>query len=1360
MDERIQDIIEIQGGYTSYVDLRLEFFEDSQNVARMSRYRPITAHRQAFEKLSQSLKVKDERCYLLTGAYGTGKSHLSLMLANYMRTPSGEKPMPEFFQNYSEVDPAAAEDLKSKRSKGRYLVALCQWGGKGDFEEIVLRAVDEALRREGFDEDFDTQYLQAIKKIDEWEGFEKQGDGRGHFVVEFRSALESLSPRQTIAAFKKRLKEFDFSALDEFRRIHQNITTAPFTYDKSDLIEIMTSTLASKKFKARYQGLLVLFDEFGDTMERGNLSPKMFQKFGQLAAETPPECAKLIFVGTAHKSLTHYAKSYNADEFRTASDRIKEVELTPNGIEDIISAIIKINNDHPMWKKIEARSAVFDSLLAECSRLKLFDWLTAPKIRKRIIENIYPMHPMATSALISLARDIASNNRSVFTFFAGDLGGVHAEGSYGDFIANHSMETGGKLNLYTADRLFDYFSSALSADNSELRETLRELVRNYESSARELNRLAAEKMDAKILLDDPLVTRLLRLMLIYDIIQTPTKAENLTFGLYCATENEKKEAISRLDLLVLHGILYFDKNTATYEFRKSKGINLEQLIEEYKKRPENQSENIVAELENLVPLANADIYLEAKDYNLTYGEDKRLRRKLVRPADLSSDTFFENLEADLDGNSKRSEYEGYAVYVVCETPEDITRAKNLSAQNKSERIVVAIPHAPIFLLDAVMDVKALKDIEKSKQAENFSTQDLSTLSSHLHGDSKRKGALNILKELRDQLLNHREVTWLGKSANPISVDANKVYDAANRVMEKLFGEKRNKFTHDDFNKLRVRVDKTKNTALKESVEELLAFTEPITVDTDFAQQRGDIRYLQKCLLQNNVMNVVKTEGTKQRCEIARDVTKFSNKLPALAAMIQDVESLKADQKLSVNEWLAKYRKPAYGQGAISLMLSLAVIRRYFGDSILIKEDETSIIGMPLKDFETVVNLVQEGRYLQAFISYRPLDKGERDLVNEVYRIFGKHENVTDASKSITLQESFNALQIWWNTLPPLARVPSLYSEEDHPHVTDFLIAMEMMASKDPHTFLLDTIPAAFGDGEGMAITNKTVKKISGNLPDIKKQIENSVASVEERIVDAIREIFDVKQHAYSGIIEAISNWYEGLDSSQRNPFADWQENESKPLVVYLKTLNSIQETFLEYIPASTDYGLKRVSDWIIDHTDEYIERIRVGKKRIEDNRLKVESPDIETIGKFQRDGNQILFQDKVTVLLRPKNPGDHIFITEGLEDPTNSNSKRQEHKGEFTFEVRERKTVRYAVRDADGNWGLPETLELVNETKKFEVTVQHGYKKGDSTASFAFPKDGDGLSVSFQSLARIALQLKIITKEELKKILKSLHDEL
>ena len=324
------------------------------------------------------------------------------------------------------------------------------------------------------------------------EEFLEDGDTKGRFYNDFERVLAERNPGQTVATFEKRLADFDYTALEEFKRIHLEVTTATFAYDKADLLSILMSILSSKGFKERFLGILVLFDEFGDTMERGNMSPKAFQQFAQLCAETPSDCAPIAFVGTAHKPLTDYAKAYNATEFRTASDRIEQVSLTPDGVEDIIAAIVVPQKESTLWQqKIATCAQIFDEMLPECKRLGLFTWLKAPQLREAIIENIYPMHPLATYALLQLARDVASNNRSIFTFFSEEPGQNAAPGSYGHYIATTPIEIGGRLNLYTADLLFDYFSTSLQSDNKELRDIIREYIRNYESSVREQKRVAA-----------------------------------------------------------------------------------------------------------------------------------------------------------------------------------------------------------------------------------------------------------------------------------------------------------------------------------------------------------------------------------------------------------------------------------------------------------------------------------------------------------------------------------------------------------------------------------------------------------------------------------------------------------------------------------------------------------------------------------------------------------------------------------------------------------------------------------------------------------------------------------------------------
>ncbi len=967
MSATIADIVEIHSGYTSYVALDHELFDDSRNVERMARYRPVASHRQAFERLAGGLNPRDKRTYLLTGSYGTGKSHLCLMFANYLQTPANEKPMPEFLAHYREANPTAAEALAARRQKGRYLIALCEWGGRDDLDEIVLRAVDAALKRVGVHEELDTQYIQAARKIEEWAAFADAGDPRGRFLGEFEQALRQLSSPVTLAAFKQRLRSYSFDALEEFKRIYYELTAAHFTYDAGSLIHILTSTLRSRAFKERFLGILVLFDEFGDTMERGHLNPKMFQALAQLAAAPPSDCAQLIFLGTAHKTLTAYANPYSSEQFRTVSDRVEEVPLTPDGVEDIISAIVSPRKDSPLWQEhVAPRSAVFDSFQTDCTRLKLFNWLSGPKIRQNIIENIYPMHPMATFALLRLAQDIASNNRSVFTFFSGDLGNENAPGSYGEFISSTPIETNGKLNLYTADRLFQYFGDSLNADNQELRSTLRDLIKDYDNSRRELLRVAAESSSSRLQLgDDPLIERLMRLMLIYEIVQIPNRRENLEFGLYRTTKAERDELTNRLKVLADKGVLYFDKASQVYEFRKSRSIDLDRLIEEYKADPANLPQNIVATMEVLVPLEQRnERYLQANRYNVPYSEDKRLERRFVRPADLGAETntpqgsrtYFETLEAELEKDARKSEYEGYALYAVCETADDISRARSYCARNQSERIIVAIPKAPVPMLDAIMEMRALEAIESGPEAQNFGTQDNAALHTRLYGDSNRPGAKDTLRSLRDKLMNSREITWLGKYAAPLPVDEQNPFDASDRVMEALYGEYRNKFPHDDFNKLRVKVERNRNPGLKEAVEELLSYTESVVIDREFSQARGDIRYLERCLLQNGVLRQVRVDGNKLRCEIETDPAKYERKMPALAAMVREVQDLPPNARLNVSEFLAKYRRPPYGQGAVALALSFACIRRLFGDSIRVKSEESTIGEMSLSEFESVLIL--------------------------------------------------------------------------------------------------------------------------------------------------------------------------------------------------------------------------------------------------------------------------------------------------------------------------------------------------------------------------------------------------------------------
>lgn len=1363
----ISEIIEIQDSYAEYVDLGLELFDDTSNVTRMSRYRPITSHRQAFQRLARSLNPRDKRCYLLTGPYGTGKSHLCLMFANYMQTRASEQPMPKFFENYSAADPVAAEDLKTRRSKGKYLVALCAWGGKGDFEDVVLRAVDTALRREGFSTELDTPYLAALRKLDEWKKLAADGDPRGRFYVEAERELAQQKGGLTLAALRKGLSEFDPIMLNEFKRIHQALTTAPFALDKVDLLPILTSILESNAFKDAYLGLLVLFDEFGDTMEKGNMSPKAFQQFAQLCAETPANAARLVFVGTAHRDLTWYAKAYNANDFRVASDRIEAVPLSPDGVEDIVAAIITPQKQSALWQsEVAARSAVFDGLLTDCTRLKLFDWLKGPKVRQAIIEDMYPMHPMATYALLQLARDVASNNRSVFTFFTGGLSPDPDPSSYRDYIARTPILSGGKLNLYTADLLCDYFAPALRSDNRELRNAIRDQIKDYENSLRELNRAVAQDITAQMQLQaDSLIPRLLRLMLVYAIIQVPVTQDNLQFGLYCATQNERTELANRLRDLSTRGIIYYVKETGVYEFKKNTGVDMDRLIDTFKQDPKNMPGNLAAELNDLAPLdRKSELYIEAKDYNMSYGEDKRLERRLVRAVDLGVEealpqgkrSYFAALEAEIDQEvAKRGDFEGIALHVICETGEDIQKARDFCARNESNRIVVAIPRQAIPMLDAVLELRALLAIEGSDAAKNFNIQDRAALSARLNGDSAKKGARDALRALRDKLFSPKEITWYGRFAQVVQTQDSKAHDAANCVMELLYADERNKFIHDDFNKTRVKLERGRSVALKEAVEKLLDYTVPLSVDTSFAQQRGDIRYLQKCLLNNGVLAQVKADGTKLRCEVVGQPQKYAAKLPALAAMVEEIRGLGGSERLKVGEWVAKYRRPPYGQGPVGLVLALACLRRIFGDSIRFKSDENAVGDLPVSSFDTALGLI-EGQQPNAFLSYRPLRTEEKALVKAVYELFGQPASA--AARDYTVVEAHAALKTWWDGLPALARVAALYPAAQYPGTSAFLGAMQKISARDAHAFLFDELPDAFGDEAGALITQQTVEMLAAQLPAQKQILDSALGVVEQRIVEAVRQLFKVEQSTYADILDAIRNWYNGLDANQRDTYARWHDNDSKPLALNLKSVETLQDTFLVKIPQA--YSMKAVRDWVSNRVTEYTGRLQSGKEHIDANRLKVELPEIEFTGEYtHKSGEPVMFKDRIKLSFKHKRNA-RIYVAEGPADPTDSNAAREQVTSALPLVIAENKSIRYAAQDAEGNWSRVEMLQLINQNREFEFQVPQQLSMGRQPITINCPIDDESFSVAARSFFRLGLERNILTREVLVARVQALLDEL
>ncbi|MFA4987863.1 MAG: hypothetical protein WC712_14895, partial [Candidatus Brocadiia bacterium] len=627
---KIKDVVTLKSGYANFVELKSAFEETRENTDRMAMYRPTKAHRRAFERICRGLfQPTDKKFYLLSGSYGTGKSHLCLMAANVLSRSSGDPAIAGFYDNYVKLDSEAAKRLNNIRKDGQYLVAICDYHSGQRFEDVVMKAIFEACAAQGLDAQVDTEYDEAERQLESWAAQGNTG-GIRNFYHDFTVALESVSPELSVEQLRTGLKAYDSNLMEKFRVSFQKMMGGiEFQAKSGNLIPIISKLIKSVEFKKRFKGLAVFFDEFGFTLEKANYSKEILQGFMETICKNEPN---VVFIGCIHKDFKAYADRFSQADAAVMSARITQVDLLNEGIEEIIAAIVETDKKSAIWKEeIAPKTSVFDQLVPTCKTLDLFPWIeNVDHMRTRVLEDIYGVHPMALSCVLKLSSELGSDARSTFTFFTGAVGGK--EGSYAEFIEGSDITVaGGKLALYTADHLVSFFKDELSQRNSDLREGQRQVVNGFYASLDALRKASTGQL-AGIEEDDRL--SVLKTILIYLLCQIPANLENLQFGLYCLGSNEKKHVESMLKDLVKCGAVFFRQQSKTYELAAGSGEDPYGLIDRYLGDETLHPQDKVAAFLEEAAGKDADAFMNANNFNLPYTDDKRFKTRFVRAKDL------------------------------------------------------------------------------------------------------------------------------------------------------------------------------------------------------------------------------------------------------------------------------------------------------------------------------------------------------------------------------------------------------------------------------------------------------------------------------------------------------------------------------------------------------------------------------------------------------------------------------------------------------------------------------------------------------------------------------------------------------
>jgi hypothetical protein len=1349
---KIAEIVKVRGGYANFVQLRSALREEEENSGRMAMYRPTKAHRNALERICRGLYMpNDKKFYLLSGSYGTGKSHLCLMLANVLSKSSDDPSLKGFYENYSKLDSEKAKQLKNVRKGGQFLVALCDYGSGRKFEDEVLRAIVEACEERGVDVAKFTEFDEAERKLAEWEQAAKEKKGVRDFYADFVKALEQVAPGTPIAALRAGLKGFKREAMNQFQEAHQLAQGDEFKPKSGNLVSIVRNLIRSDDFKAKFKGLAVFFDEFGTAvLQNAKYDTAVMQAFMEDICQHE---ANVVFVGCIHKSFKDYAERTNQTTAAVMDARITQVPLANEGIEEIIGAIVETEKGSDVWRtEVKPKEGIFDKLTPECVSLRLFPWITdTARIRERVLEDIYGMHPMALSCLLKLSSEIGSDVRSTFTFFSGG-GAVTEPGSYADFIARNEIAgANGALRLYLVDQLFAFFEKELSPSSRELLDTQRTLVNGYATSLQALRKSVKEE-----LFDEPSDDRtaLLRTILIYSLCGISTTLENIQFGRYALSSAEKNSVKKLLGDLEKAGALYLRKTSNTYELCSSDGQDPVVLVDNFADSEETENAATVAEL--LKQAGSDEDFLPANGWNLAFSEDKRLRRVFVRGRELGTD-LWARLEQEAAKAAAKfiTSYEGHAVYALCEDEGEVKLAREAVKTIPGGNILVAVPHEPTPFRDDLRRVIACRHLTAPGEADKHPAQTVARIRDMLD-DGVNDGYLPNIKRVVNSLLNGSQASWFEEHGKLLIEKPQQPHKPADMLCERLY-KQRCQIKHPDLNFIHdEKWQKNSNTPLRQAVEELLDTDSPVQIDNGSAANHGEKRYLQSVLLTGcGGLIRLRSSGPVTEFAVESVPAKIDAKFPVLKKLIARLDGLCPNESLVLADFLREMRAAPYGAGGTMLVLALAHAVRAFGERLRIFSDSTHTEAGDLGSYEAIAKAVGESS-CKIELAVREITTAQREFIDAAAKAVGAPSLAQGEVR--TVADAHEAIREWWKGLPSVAKVAELHPAEDRLRLGNLKQLLDDLHA-DGFEVLLKRLPEVYAGEPVDSIGSADAKTWAAAFASDAKKLNSGLSRAQREVAAAILDVHG-KEGDMVECQKAVDEWYESLTSDQRDPLrCDEHDDAQRLLTVLSDSANAFDAKLMTALPKA--WGLGAVSGWTSLQTAAYRAKWEHSKAAIENIKPLVPDPEISPTSHVTKvQGNIWEIEDGAKIRIAIPKGAKSVIYTLGLEttkeelskitvqEPTDvSLNLNDEASGELSV---------YAV-DEDGNTSRRVTYRIRHKQKQHHVQVVKEELFGEK-GSFKFPDTLPSFLEVIRSLTDKALERGVIHEEVAKKIKTNLEE--
>lgn len=718
LDQPIRNAVQLAPVIASEVKVGRDLWRVHEDIndERLQSYLPTETSRRALRDiLSGTSAATQKRVHLVTGSYGTGKSYLLLVLANLLGRSLNDERLATLLARIRDREERYQDGLTREVNRAHelggyeYLVIVPDYSDQ-DFRHAMLFALRKALREEGLNYRPRTEFAAAKDLLETWR------QNKPDFIDELRRLLHSDA--SSLERLEARLDEYDPEAFARFQHYVEDITSMPPTFNRIKLDDTYLDVARYIKKQGK-RGIAVLFDEFGAFLAQfvnhpdgaAGVAIQDFIEFAKSERE-----AQILVVLAAHRTLEDYVTG------RATKDDIKKIEgrfeqehrlrvaSRFNEAEEMIAgALVTPTDTSPITR--EAVQEHILHLAEEEGWLRHMagwyqntddDWL-----RTTLIQGAYPLHPATMLALPPLSEHIGQNTRTMFKFMA-----PSERDGLARFIETQPiLGPSGRLNLFTVERLFDYFIAPVDVESPRPKDAeATTLMRHYKRAEARLQTGAGE-----------LATRVLKAIAVLTLLadrRLQATPENLRWVLNLAP-HQQHELNDLLEVLAGQGAIRQNRNTKIYGFRSSGDTSIESLLAKHRERIlERGGPDLLKCFREAHPLPEHDPF----SYNDKHFTNRRVHFDYLTPASLKETAArWKAYAEDLYEQGNSRDYVGNVIvlYGLIEDEHERTlllKALDGFSAKLKPYLVVAVSSVPQALSRLALDLESARSILSDPKA--------------------------------------------------------------------------------------------------------------------------------------------------------------------------------------------------------------------------------------------------------------------------------------------------------------------------------------------------------------------------------------------------------------------------------------------------------------------------------------------------------------------------------------------------------------------------------------------------------------------------------------------------------------------